>query len=394
VGCAFWVPIAEEHGYASDMRTIAPTTLGLVLASTFFALPRLAHAASVEVGTAAEVEAKLPTLKPGDELVLRGGTYSFATKSTVSVKGTKAAPIVIRGKAGERAIWTRADDAQNTLNVEGAEYLTFRGFEVKGGSACMAIGNSQGITIEEMEIDACGDVAIAANRGGKQKGFTVRKNHIHDTNGTGEGMYFGCNDGSCTVEDSLIELNYVHNLLNVEQGDGIELKPGSANNIVRDNVVHDTKYPCFTSYAHPGKMPNIIERNLFFACGDHGIQLTADAVVKNNIVLSAAADGIRAKSHPSGGIGNLTIVHNTVIKAADTAIRIDAPTGPVVLANNAIYALAGIAIRLGGATGVTVLGNAGIGTSEGIGGGYDKGGSRQRWWFGAQRRLPQSRELP
>jgi Right handed beta helix region len=345
-----------------------------LLVTSVLALSREARAANTEIGTAAELEAQVATLKAGDTLTLRGGTYSMSKRFLLTVKGTAAAPIVIQGKAGERAIITRADEAENTVNVDASEYLTLRSLDIKGGSACMAIGNSNFITIESSEIYNCGDVAIAANRGGTMKGFVIRKNHIHDTNGTGEGMYLGCNDASCTLNDSIIERNYVHHTdsATVEQGDGIEVKKGSTNNMIRDNVIHNTKYPCITTYSTTTGV-NTFERNAMWKCGDHGIQATADVVIRNNIILSAVSEGIRLQTGAAGTPKNAIIINNTVIKVGGTAIRIDAPTGPVTVANNAIYATAE-ALRLLGGT-ATIKNNVGKGSIQGFTDGFTATGN-------------------
>jgi len=111
--------------------------------------------------------------------------------------------------------------------------------------------------------------------------ITARRNEIYDTNDTGEGMYIGCNDGTCSVHDSLFENNYIHDTLAAEQGDGIEVKKGSYANIVRDNVIHDTHYPCIIAYGTQGNARNVIERNVVWNCAEAGMQVAADAVIRN-----------------------------------------------------------------------------------------------------------------
>jgi len=55
------------------------------------------------------------------------------------------------------------------------------------------------VTIEDSEIYATADVGISANAGGTYDGLVIRRNHIHHTSGSGEGMYLGCNDDACRV---------------------------------------------------------------------------------------------------------------------------------------------------------------------------------------------------
>jgi hypothetical protein len=64
----------------------------------------------------------------------------------------------------------------------------------------------------------------------------------------------------------LIEGNYIHHTRATSDGgnDGIEIKVGSYNNIIRNNVIHDTtdgrQYPCiFVCGGGPGL--NVVEGN-------------------------------------------------------------------------------------------------------------------------------------
>jgi len=152
--------------------------------------------------------------------------------------------------------------------------------------------------------------------------------------------------------NSIVGGNYIHDLNGpkISQGDGIEIKDGSYNNVVRDNVIHDTKYPGVIVYGTDGKAPNIVERNVIWNSGDHGIQAAAEAIIRNNVTFNNRCDGIHSHHHQSAEVGNLQILHNTVVcKPGGTGIRISAKrlVGPVVIANNAVYAVGnGQALRL------------------------------------------------
>jgi hypothetical protein len=339
------------------MRPVATCAIVLGLSS-------VAAADVVEVTTNDDVEAAIAALQPGDELIVHGGTYTLAGRFSVTAVGTAAMPIVIRAADGEQPIFHRPDASENIWDIDNAEYLTIRGLEFSGGSAGVRISGARFLTIEGCEIHDTNDVALRANDGGaRYEGLRILRNHIHDTDNTGEGMYLGCNTNACQVFDSLIEGNYVHhtNAPTVDQGDGIELKEGSYNNIIRDNVIHDTNYPCILTYSTVGNgAPNIIERNAMWGCGDHAIQSAADAVIRNNIILGSVANGIAMQVHQSGSPSNLVVVHNTVLHPTNTAISVSGATGSVVIANNAVYAQSGSAISGGGGT-VTAVGNVGVG---------------------------------
>lgn len=353
------------------MRTLVLGAAGVLTAAT-------AHAGVVEVTPADDLRAAMAALTPGDELIVHGGTYTMTSRFGVSVVGTAAAPITIRAADGEQPLIERPNADQNLWDLERVEHVTIRGLRFRGGSAGLRISAADHFTLEACEIFETADVALRANDAGvTYRAMAIRGNHIHDTGGTGEGMYLGCNSDGCRVMDSVIEGNYVHhtNAGDVSQGDGIELKEGSAGNIIRDNVIHDTNYPCILTYSTVGNGPaNIIERNAMWRCGDHAIQSAADAIIRNNLILGSVANGIAMQPHQAGVPGNLTVVHNTILHATNDAIRVSGMTGPVVIANNALYAAAGNAIAAAGdTTQLTVTGNRGVGATSGVTGGFTAG---------------------
>lgn len=329
---------------------------------------------ATEIGPGDDLRAAIAALTPGAELVLRGGTYTVSSSFRITVVGTQAQPVVIRSKAGERALIQQTNAGQNIIEIFGSQYLVVRGVAFTGGSHGIRLMDSDYITIEDCEVYETGDVAVSANSGGTYEGLKLLRNHIHHTNGTGEGMYLGCNSNACRVANSLIEGNYVHhtNRLSVEQGDGIELKEGSYGNVIRDNVVHDTNYPGILTYSTVGSGPaNVIEGNVIWNTNDNAIQSAADAIIRNNIVLGSP---IALQSHQAGSPSNLQVVHNTVITTGD-GINVRNVVGDVLVANNAVYSQSGAAINLisGNTSLVTVAGNVGRGGLSGANSGYVEG---------------------
>ncbi len=126
-------------------------------------------------------------------------------------------------------------------------------------------------------------------------------------------------------------------------------------------------FACILTYAALGNGPaNVIERNLLWGCGDHGIQSAADAIIRNNIILGAVGTGIALQPHQSGAPGNQVVVHNTVFNRDGDALAVRNATGDVVVANNAVYAEGGFAIRVVGSDYTLVIaGNVGTGGLDG-----------------------------
>jgi hypothetical protein len=313
------------------------------------------------------------TLKPGDELILHGGTYSQSCRRAITANGTAAQPIVIRAADGESPILTRpADniDTQNNIEIVNSSYLIIRGLHFQGGSSGVRFIGGHHITLENSEVYETGNNAIAINSGGTYDTFTIRRNHIHhtglSTSGTteGEGMYLGCNNNDCRVINSLIEGNYIHHLRGTSDGgnDGIEMKVGSYANIIRNNVIHDTnigmKFPCIFVYGG-GAGINIVEGNTMWNCGE-AIQVVSDAIIRNNLILNSSVNGISSAPHSQvAQMKNVTIVNNTIYGHPDCLYIRWAGATNMILANNAVYCSGNTAVNASGLTGagITVKSN-------------------------------------
>ncbi len=321
-----------------------------------------ALAAVKEIQPGQSFEAAVESLQPGDTLVVHAGVYADSGRISITVKGTPEQPVVVRGAEGEaRPLITRPPGAavQNTINIEGASYLTLRGLEItgNGGDGINLNSNPSYVTLEDLEIH---DVDVGINYRSDMHHIVARYNHIYDTGvngGTGEGFYVGCNYGTCVVQDSVIEYNWIHDTLRASQGDGIEIKNGSHSNIVRNNVIYDTKYPCILLYGTQGQPRNAVSGNVMWRCGDSGIQAAADAVIYNNIILDSPGNGFNSQSHQGVDPANLEFVHNTVV-GGSPCLRLYGWDGKtdMVLANNAVYC-GSDDFKISGLSGVAVSGN-------------------------------------
>ena len=356
-------------GHALDY--CAPMTRTL-LALLLLAAPGLASRAEaqIRISPSDDAEAMLAALGPGDEAILEDGMYTLTERFSFDLTGTAEAPILIRAADGARPHFHRPNASQNIWDIR-ATHVTVRGIEFSGGSAGVRVEAASDFTFEDCEIHETEDVALRMNDGGQTyTRVNILRNHLHDTGGTGEGMYLGCNEDGCRLVDAVIAGNYVHhtNAGDVSQGDGIELKEGSYGCVIADNVIHDTNYPCILGYGAVGNgAPNVVERNVMWNCGDHAIQWAADARIRNNIVLSAVGSGIASQMHQNASPSNLEIVHNTIVVPGGPAISVRNASGAVLIANNALYAMSGPALLVRGSDAtLTIEGNVGVGGLDGI----------------------------
>lgn len=298
-------------------------------------------------------------LMPGDKLEITSGTYSVERMWDLLVSGTADAPIWIVAAKDARVVITRTDAQQNVLNVgQGGpvQFLCLRGIEFTGGSHGVRLGHCSNVWLDQCHIHHTGQVCLSANSADTQRLYLTR-NHIHHGGGHAEGMYLGANNGEHIMSESVIALNHVHDCRG-DQGDGIEIKQGSWGNLIAENHVHDTNYPCITVYGTAGKPVNIIERNLCYNSADNVMQVQGEAIVRNNVLINGAGAGFSSTDH-QGKTLNLQVIHNTIINSAH-AFRGGSWNGrdSMVLANNILYSRDGNAMHFAnGNAGVISSGN-------------------------------------
>jgi hypothetical protein len=317
----------------------------------------------------------LSELIPGDTLIIHEGEYFIDKYVGIDQKATADAPIIIQGAEGENkpVISTRVHVGENTFNITGnSAYITVKGLEVTNGNHEDAFKLSgehiSHVTLEDLDIHG---VSIGVRVATDADHIIIRNNHIHNTgqrrldengsprsNSTGEGMYIGCYEGDCIVSDSIVENNLVHDSNpDAEQGDGIEFKTRSHDNIIRDNVVYNMGSLTTGDY---GQIlvwgwsdddsttewgDNIIERNVVWGKGgaikDVGIEAVSHAQVRNNIIFDVYTG---LASNPQFGgteflnipVKDVSFVNNTVTNSRVAARLIWEETTNAVFANNII----------------------------------------------------------
>jgi hypothetical protein len=316
---------------------LASTALAASYEPTWSTIPPKRVIQHSDPNGAALVKA-VEALQPGDKLEIAAGTYSVERMWDVRVSGTREAPIWITAADGAAVIITRPDAKQNLINIgQGGPvaYLCLRGLEFTGGSHGVRLGKCEDVWIDQCHIHHNDGPNLTANSGNTRRLFLTR-NHLHHGGGVAEGMYLGANNGDHIMSESVIALNHVHDCRG-EQGDGIEVKQGSWGNLIAENHIHDTNYPCITVYGTAGKPVNIIERNLCYNSGDNVMQVQGEAIVRNNVLINGAGAGFASTDH-QGKTLNLQVVHNTILNTAH-AFRGGSWNGRegMVLSNNILY---------------------------------------------------------
>ena len=307
---------------------------------------------------------RIEDLVPGDLLRVSAGRWSVNSYFQVDLQGTAAAPIRIVGAEG--AILTRPNAGQNTINfgsssASSTRYLLLRGFEVTGGSYGIRIQNTEHFWIDQCHVHHLAAVGIGANSHDTDHLYITRT-EVHDTASTGEGLYIGGNNGSVICRHGVFALNYIHDT-GGNQGDGIELKDGSYDCLIAENIIHGTDYPGILVYGTEGNPVNVIEGNVIWDTTSNPFQVQGEAIVRNNLVFAKNGSALQSGPH-QGATTNLKIVGNTFIARDSEAAFLRSWSGEpgMVFANNVVYSETGESVHVNGSLdGVTVENNVVMG---------------------------------
>jgi hypothetical protein len=301
------------------------------------------------------LEAVLESLVAGDRVVIHAGEYTMDSRLSIQAVGTEQDPITIEAAAGEAVILRRDDESQNLIDFDRASYVTVRGIEWIGGSIGIRLIDVNRFFFVGNDVHDTGDAAITANSGNTSYLYFVN-NHVHHTNGTGEGFYLGANFGNWITHHTFVVGNRIHDTGDI-QGDGVEIKDGSYACVIADNWIERTNWPGIIVYGTQGQSErNIIERNVILDSSEGGIQAAADCIIRNNLIIGAADACIASQPHQTATPSNIEIVHNTLVND-DVCLRAESWGGQgIVFANNALYSASGSVYQ--GSTGsATVAGN-------------------------------------
>lgn len=180
-----------------------------------------AHAAVIDVSTAAQLKSALTTVSPGDTIRLADGTYTGNFKATRP--GTSGARIILTGSS--RAVLTAGGG--NGLHLNGASYWTVHGVTIKGGQKGIMADAANGVVIDSVtvhDLDMEGVHFRKSSRDG-----VLKNSRIYDTGkngrGMGEGVYVGtANDLSDRSDNAQILNNTIGPGVG---GENVDIKEGT-----------------------------------------------------------------------------------------------------------------------------------------------------------------------
>ncbi|CAF0887780.1 unnamed protein product [Rotaria sp. Silwood1] len=312
---------------------------------------------------------------------MRYGIYTTSGTGyfQLTLNGTLNSPIIIQGAPNESRPIIQCPQAgasaQNVMNIQGSNFMV-KGIAFTKGSRGIRVGPAvtTNAIFDNIYIYNTTGTAFSANDAGNEYvNVTLRNSEITNTNAlantTGECVYLGCADDTCRIRDSIIDHNYCHDTLGSVGGSraGFQVKTGSYNVIIRNNVCYKVVGPCIVVYDDYDRGRNLIDGNLAISAGtaDLGIQCTSGATITNNIVIIANLAGIgviQNSIYPAiNYIRNITISRNTVyMSQADACLRLNGVTNKnITISNNVLYCGSQLSIKAtNDLTGASVYNNA------------------------------------
>ncbi len=304
------------------------------------------------------IKAASRVAKPGDEISVRGGTYFEST--SLSVKGTASAPIVIRATPGEKVILDGTNLAAGTaiMTFNGAEHVDFSGFELRNGPySGIVVWHGRNIRLFDNHIHHMmrNGIYVGGDVTPSCFDITVSGNTVHDT--ALENQYHVLTSGGwpgavviSRTDSATITANRIYN----NDGEGL-ISLRSNSHLIEGNEISDNY--SVNLYLDNSRMA-VVNGNLvysrnarYFRNGKPAAGLgvaneakdvmnpSSDNTFTNNIVIGTRWGFYYGNYEAGGGLRNTKVVNNTFYGTVDAIIRVEAGahTGSAVQ-NNIFYA--------------------------------------------------------
>jgi Right handed beta helix region len=284
------------------------------------------------------------SVKPGDTIWLKGGTY--VGHFTSKLKGSPDKPIMVRQPAGERATLDGNDGANApvTLMVNGSD-TWFWGFEITNSNATRATNNPSPPAGRGEAVNLLGPRTRLINMTLHDTNQGVlTTSDIADTEVTGCVIYDNGYDGS-----------------DRGHGHGIYIQNSApSTKVVRDNIIFDQFGIGIHGYTVAGRLDNlVIEGNTLFDNGllshvsgptvnilvgasgapaanaDDSAKVARNATIRNNYSYFSSSGGTAANLGYNKGIAAPTILDNYL--AGGTALALINAFPPITMTGNTFY---------------------------------------------------------
>jgi MYXO-CTERM domain-containing protein len=338
-----------------------------LLLSAILLTSNVAAAADIAADPANYLEL-LPTLKPGDTLVLAAGTYTGGLPIS-NLEGSDAAWITIRGPASGAPAIFEGNGCCNTVELVNASYVAIENLTIDGKGIDGAFGvsakNSSNNVVHHIRIEGntfVGQNASQQNVAISTKtptyGWIIRRNII---DGAGTGLYLGNSNYAEPFVGGVIEYNLVRNTIGynmqIKNQNVWPMHPALTNvedsrTIIRHNVFIKDDAP-----SPDGVRPNVflggpppsgegssrlveVYGNLFLHNANESLlQATGRVAIHDNIFVDASDIAIRLATHDGFPLIGANVYDNTfylakrAISLGSTSNEGDIVTGNLIFAD-------------------------------------------------------------
>ena len=344
-------------------------------AATYYVAPTGNDAANGSISTPFRTISKgAATARPGDVVNVRGGVYNEIVRA--SVKGTADARITIQSHPGETAVIDGNGTAAATdlVQLGSAEYLDFKGFEVRNATRLAIAGwGSKNLRILNNKVHHAykGGIYVGHSGFGTTYDITIDGNTVY--NNATENQYHTMNGGW----GQSISVQYVdratisNNRVYQNDGEGIvvllsdnvlvtknEVSDSFSVGIYLDNAqsttvdgnfVYSTNDSRYFRGGHPAA--GISMANESYSSAN---PLSANRIV-NNIVVNSKWGLHYGNYEAGGGVKNTVVSNNTFHRATVAMVWFDADAHSGNTVQNNIFAQSGGGVMHGGSAAGTLF---------------------------------------
>ncbi len=272
----------------------------------------IAHGASVTVGPGDDLSSLTSSLLAGDVVTFTAGRFEIEETLSWEALGESGRAVRFVGAPNGATTIVHTGDTGFAATLTGSTYveitnLVFEGVDPKkqnvGG---LRVQGSTNVTVENCVVRNVTGSGIRVD--GDTNNIVLRLNEVAFTE-NGGGIVVGCDNGSCWMQDSLVEQNLIHDV----GGTGLLFFRGTQNVQVLDNVV-------FRAGGDGLVLPdtlfgdqNLAQGNAIWQVEDDGIDITGPALVQNNVVFETGDEGIYSRDD-NDSLVNVQISHNTIAR--------------------------------------------------------------------------------
>jgi hypothetical protein len=222
-------------------------------------------------------------VKPGDQVLVRGGNFKIENTIEINSKGTVENPIVIKPYKKEvvildfTALKKKGRAAQAILFSPGTKFLIFEGFELTNGSSGIRLDYCQNVTVRNCKIHDFEFVGLSVG----SDDCLIENNELYRICMA----YENCNDKSGGWPQ-------VMNTTRKAAIPPATVSSHSRNNVFRGNFVHDSWGEGIDPMFSDGV---IIEDNIIGDVFSVGIYMdgTRNAIIRNNYIYTSNDDRMR-----------------------------------------------------------------------------------------------------